>query len=68
MAKITEHPAFCRLVALEAERRRLLRRPGGRAALAANSTACFQAEQAILRDIGCSFNQLTAAVLTAGGR
>lgn len=66
MAKITEHPAFCRLVALEAERRRLLRCPGGRGALAANSTACFEVEQQILRATGCTFNQLTAAVLTAG--
>jgi hypothetical protein len=63
---ITEHPAFARLVQLEAQRRRMLRRPGGRDALAANSTACFQAEHEILRGTGCTFNQMTGAVLTAG--
>lgn len=65
---IRQHPAFSRLVDLEAQRRRLSRRPGGRSAIAANSTACFQAEQEILRGTGCTFNDLTAAVLTAGGR
>jgi|GEM_PF-5716555 hypothetical protein len=63
---IRNHPAFGRLVQLEAQRRRMVRRPGGRAALAANSAACFAAEQEILRATGCTFNQLTAAVLTAG--
>jgi len=66
-SSITQHPAFARLVDLEAQRRRMVRRPGGRAALAANSSACFAAEQQILRDTGCTFNQLTAAV-AAGGR
>lgn len=64
-SNIAQHPAFPRLVKLEAQRRRLVRRPGGRAALAANSTACFQAEQEILRGTGCTFLDLTAAVAAA---
>ncbi len=64
-SSITQHPAFSRLVDLEAQRRRMVRRPGGRAALAANSTACFAAEQEILRGTGCTFTQLTAAVAAA---
>ena len=62
---ITRHPAFQVLVDLECLRARLLRRPGGRSALAANSTACFYAEQEIIRETGCSFNQLSAAVAAA---
>lgn len=59
---IRNHPEFATLVRLETERRRMVRRPGGRSALAANSTACFRAEQVIMRETGCTFNQLTMAL------
>jgi hypothetical protein len=62
---IRNHPEFTKLVRLERERRQMVRRPGGRAALAANSTECFRAEHAIIRATGCSFIELSAAVAGA---
>ena len=61
-ATIRNHPEFATLSRLESERRRMVRRPGGRAALAANSTDCFRTEQHIIRDTGCTFNELTMAL------
>lgn len=63
--QIRNHPEFRNLVKLEQDRRRMVRRPGGRAALAANSTACFIAESRIIRDTGCTFIQLSAEVAGA---
>jgi hypothetical protein len=62
---IQTHPAFTALVSAEQARRKLVRRPGGRAALAANSTLCFRLEQQIMRDTGATFSELTSAVLGA---
>lgn len=60
---IRSHPQFLPLVAMETRRRLVVSMPGGAAELARNSAECFAAEQAILRGTGCTFNQLTSAVL-----
>lgn len=62
---IRNHPEFTNLVRLERERRQMVRRPGGRAALAANSAECFRVESIIIRATGCSFIELSAAVAGA---
>lgn len=67
-AAVLAHPDFPALVSLEAERRRMVRRPGGRSALAANSAACMRAEQRIMRDTGASFSTVSGAALAQAGR
>lgn len=66
---IAAHPHFERLCTLETERSRLVRRPGGRDLLAANSAACMTAENAIMRATGCTMNEITSAIaMRANGR
>ena len=64
---IRQHPQFRPLVNLEARRRRLVQMPGGRDKLAQNADECFRAEARILRDTGCTFSELTSAVLPMVG-
>lgn len=66
-AAIRQHPQFRALVNLEARRRRLVMLPGGAAELRRNADQCFAAEAAILRDTGCTVDELTSAVLPLAG-
>jgi hypothetical protein len=65
VAAAKAHPAFAELVRLERERRAMIRRPGGRSALAANSRACFNAEATIAREARASIAAVAGAALAA---
>ena len=62
---LNSHPAFIALVAAEKARAAMVRRPGGRADIAANSALCMRLEAETLRDTGASFGQISGAALTA---
>lgn len=59
------HPAFIALVAAEKARASMRRRPGGRAALAANSALCMRLEAEVMRATGATFQQISGAALAA---